>query len=63
MEIRSIEIIKKEEQMALEQKNAADLIFAQQLKGTELLAFEVKRLADLRAIQKLKKDKLAADKF
>lgn len=55
MEIRSIEIIKKEEQVALEKKIAADLIIAQQLKAAELLALEQKKKADAIAIQEQKK--------
>lgn len=51
MQIRSLEFIKKEEQVALEQKKAA-----------ELLALETKKLADIAAIQELKKEKLAANK-
>ncbi|TRX35798.1 OmpA family protein [Flavobacterium sp. ZT3R18] len=43
MEIRSIEIIKKEEQVALEQKKAADLLLAQELKAAELVALEQER--------------------
>jgi outer membrane protein OmpA-like peptidoglycan-associated protein len=54
MEIRSIEIIKKEEQVALEQKKAADLLLAQQLKAAELVALEQKRKADAIALQEQK---------
>jgi outer membrane protein OmpA-like peptidoglycan-associated protein len=54
MEIRSIEIIKKEEQIALEQKKAADLLLAQQLKAAELVAFEQKKKADAIALQEQK---------
>ncbi|WP_243636379.1 OmpA family protein [Flavobacterium aquariorum] len=54
MEIRSIEIIKKEEQVALEKKIAADLIVAQQLKAAELVALEQKKKADAIALQEKK---------
>jgi outer membrane protein OmpA-like peptidoglycan-associated protein len=54
MEIRSIEIIKKEEQIAQEQKKAADLLLAQQLKTAELVALEQKRKADAIAFQENK---------
>jgi hypothetical protein len=54
MEIRSIEIIKKEEQVALEKKIAADLIIAQQLKAAELVALEQKKKADAIALQEKK---------
>lgn len=73
MEIRSLENIKKEEQVALDKKIAADLIIAQQLKAAELvareqkkkddaIALESKRLTDKEAAEQLKKDKLIADK-
>jgi outer membrane protein OmpA-like peptidoglycan-associated protein len=55
MEIRSLEIIKKEEQAALEKKVAADLIIAQQLKAAELAALEQKKKADAIALQEKKK--------
>lgn len=54
MEIRSIEIIKKEEQIALEKKAAADLLLAQQLKAAELAALEQKKKADAIALQEKK---------
>jgi outer membrane protein OmpA-like peptidoglycan-associated protein len=54
MEIRSIEIIKKEEQVALEKKIAADLIIAQQLKAAELVALEQKKKSDAIALQEKK---------
>jgi len=54
MEIRSLEIIKKEEQVALEKKIAADLIIAQQLKAAELVALEQKKKADAIALQEKK---------
>jgi outer membrane protein OmpA-like peptidoglycan-associated protein len=54
MEIRSMEIIKKEEQVALEKKIAADLIIAQQLKAAELVALEQKKKSDAIAIQEKK---------
>jgi outer membrane protein OmpA-like peptidoglycan-associated protein len=54
MEIRSIEIIKKEEQVALDKKIAADLLIAQQLKAAELVALEQKRKADAVAFQENK---------
>ncbi|PWA07863.1 OmpA family protein [Flavobacterium laiguense] len=56
MEIRSMEIIKKEEQAALDKKIVADLLIAQQLKTAELVALEQKRKAD--AIE-LKEKKIA----
>ena len=59
MAIRSIEVIKKEEQIALEQKKAADLLLAQQLKAAELVALEQKRKADAIA---LKEQKIAETK-
>lgn len=73
MEIRSMEIIKKEEQAALDKKLAADLLLAQQLKAAELtaleqkkkddaIALEAQKQADKEAAEQLKKDKLAADK-
>jgi outer membrane protein OmpA-like peptidoglycan-associated protein len=55
MEIRSIEIIKKEEQVALDKKVAADLLIAQQLKASELVALEQKKKADAIALQEKKK--------
>jgi outer membrane protein OmpA-like peptidoglycan-associated protein len=55
MEIRSLEIIKKEEQVALDKKIASDLLIAQQLKAAELVAFEQKKKADAIAIQEKKK--------
>jgi outer membrane protein OmpA-like peptidoglycan-associated protein len=54
MEIRSMEIIKKEGQVALEQKKAADLLLVQELKAAELVAFEQKRKADAIAFQENK---------
>ncbi|MBW4361776.1 OmpA family protein [Flavobacterium taihuense] len=54
MEIRSMEIIKKEEQVALEKKVAADLLIAQQLKAAELVALEQKKKADAIALQEKK---------
>ncbi|OOG77696.1 OmpA family protein [Flavobacterium sp. A45] len=54
MEIRSMDIIKKEEQIALEKKIAADLIIAQQLKAAELVALEQKKKADAIALQEKK---------
>ena len=54
LEIRSFEIIKKEEQIALEQKRAADLLLAQQLKAAELVALEQKKKADAIALQEKK---------
>lgn len=54
MEIRSMEIIKKEEQVALDKKNAADLIAAQQLKAAELAALEQKKKAHAIALQEQK---------
>jgi outer membrane protein OmpA-like peptidoglycan-associated protein len=54
MEIRSIEIIKKEEQAALDKKIAADLLIAQQLKAAELVALEQKKKADAIALQEKK---------
>jgi outer membrane protein OmpA-like peptidoglycan-associated protein len=54
MEIRSIEIIKKEEQVALDKKIAADLLIAQQLKAAELVALEQKRKSDAIALQEQK---------
>jgi outer membrane protein OmpA-like peptidoglycan-associated protein len=54
MKIRSMEIIKKEEQIALEQKKATDLLLAQQLKAAELVAIEQKRKADAIAFQENK---------
>jgi outer membrane protein OmpA-like peptidoglycan-associated protein len=54
MEIRSLQIIKKEEQIALEQKRAADLLLAQQLKAAELVALEQKKKADAIAFQEKK---------
>ncbi len=73
MEIRSQEIIKKEEQLiaqklkaaelvALEQKREADAIAFKQKKKEEAIELESKKLAELAAIEQLKKDKLAADK-
>lgn len=73
MEIRSLEIIKKEEQLAaeklkaaelvaLEQKRKDDAIALQEQKIAEANALESKKLAELAAIQQLKNDKLAADK-
>jgi outer membrane protein OmpA-like peptidoglycan-associated protein len=62
MEIRSVEIIKKEEQIALEQKNAAALLLAQQLKAAELVAFEQKKKADAIALQEQKKEETIAIK-
>ena len=73
MEIRSLEIIKKEEQLvaeklkaaelaALEQKREADAIAFKERKKEEAIALESKRLAELAAIQQLKADKLIADK-
>ena len=56
MEIRSMEIIKKEEQAALDKKLAADLLIAQQLKAAELAALEQKRKDDAIALQQKKKD-------
>ncbi|CAN1540446.1 ATP-synt_Fo_b domain containing protein [Flavobacteriaceae bacterium] len=54
MEIRSLEIIKKEEQVALEKKVAADLLIAQQLKAAELVTLEQKKKADAIALQEKK---------
>jgi outer membrane protein OmpA-like peptidoglycan-associated protein len=54
MEIRSLEIIKKEEQVALDKKVAADLLIAQQLKAAELVALEQKKKADAIALQEKK---------
>jgi outer membrane protein OmpA-like peptidoglycan-associated protein len=73
MEIRSLEIIKKEEQLAaqqlkaaelaaLEQKKKADEIAFMQKKKEEAITLESKRLAELAAIQQLKADKLIAEK-
>ena len=73
MEIRSKEIIKKEEQLAaeklkavelatLEQKRKADEIAFKQKKKEEAIELESKKLAELAAIQQLKADKLIADK-
>ncbi|MDR6844271.1 OmpA family protein [Flavobacterium granuli] len=56
MEIRSIEIIKKEEQAAIDKKLAADLLVAQQLKATELAALEQKKKDDAIAFQQKKRD-------
>jgi outer membrane protein OmpA-like peptidoglycan-associated protein len=56
MEIRSLEIIKKEEQVALEKKVAADLLIAQQLKANELVALEQKRKTDAIALNQKRKD-------
>jgi outer membrane protein OmpA-like peptidoglycan-associated protein len=54
MEIRSMEIIKKEEQVALDKKIAADLLIAQQLKAAELVALQQKRKADAIALKEKK---------
>ncbi|WP_281322145.1 OmpA family protein [Flavobacterium aestivum] len=54
LEIRFLEIIKKEEQVALEQKRAADLLLAQQLKAAELVALEQKKKADAIALKEKK---------
>jgi len=54
MEIRSLEIIKKEEQVALEKKVAADLLIAQELKAAELVALERKKKIDAIALQEKK---------
>jgi outer membrane protein OmpA-like peptidoglycan-associated protein/tetratricopeptide (TPR) repeat protein len=73
MEIRSLEIIKKEEQLAaeklkaaelvaLEQKRKDDAIALREQKIAEVTALESKKLSELAAIEQLKKDKLAADK-
>lgn len=56
MEIRSKEIIKKEEQMILDKKAAADLLIAQQLKEAELVALEQKRKEDAIALKEKKKN-------
>ncbi|MGQ7947634.1 OmpA family protein [Flavobacterium sp. WC2509] len=74
MEIRSQELIKKEQQLAaeklkaaelvaLEQKRKADAIALQEQKIADANALETKRLAELAAIKQLKKDKIAADKI
>jgi len=60
MEIRSLQIIKKEEQIALEKKAAADLLIAQQLKAAELAALEQKKKADAIALKQKKKDEAIA---
>jgi outer membrane protein OmpA-like peptidoglycan-associated protein/tetratricopeptide (TPR) repeat protein len=73
MEIRSQEIIKKEEQLAseklkavelaaLEQKRKDDAIALQEQKIANANALESKKLAELATIQQLKADKLIADK-
>jgi outer membrane protein OmpA-like peptidoglycan-associated protein len=73
MEIRSQEIIKKEQQLAedklkaaelvaLEQKTQADADALKQKKKDDAIALESKRLADIAAVELLKKDKLEADK-
>nr|WP_315252046.1 OmpA family protein [uncultured Flavobacterium sp.] len=73
MEIRSQEIIKKEEQLAseklkavelaaLEQKRKDDAIALQEQKIANANALESKKLAELAVIQQLKADKLIADK-
>lgn len=54
MDIRSKEIIQKEEQIALEKKKADDLLKAQQLKAAELVALEQKKKADAIALQEKK---------
>nr|WP_315175957.1 OmpA family protein [uncultured Flavobacterium sp.] len=73
MTIRSLETIKKEQQIILDQKKANDLLIAQQLKAAELvalaqkkkdqaIALENKKKEDLAALSQIKKDKLLADK-
>ncbi|REG97882.1 OmpA family protein [Flavobacterium aquicola] len=73
MEIRSQEIIKREEQLAadklkaaelvaLEQKRKADENALKQKKKEDAIALESKKVAELAAIQQLKADKLIADK-
>ncbi|MBF4470989.1 OmpA family protein [Flavobacterium sp. HJJ] len=73
MEIKSQEIIKKEEELAaqqlkaaelaaLEQKRKDDAIALQQQKIADTNAAESKRLAEIAALEQLKKDKLEADK-
>ncbi|OAZ05548.1 OmpA family protein [Flavobacterium succinicans] len=73
MTIRSLEAIKKEQQLMIDQKKANDLLIAQQLKAAELvalakkkkeeaIALENKKKEDLAALSQLKKDKELADK-
>jgi outer membrane protein OmpA-like peptidoglycan-associated protein len=73
MTIRSLETIKKEQQIILDQKKANDLLIAQQLKAAELvalakkkkeeaIALETKKREDLAALSQMKKDKAVADK-
>ncbi len=50
MAIRSNKAIKEEEQIALEQKKAADILLAQQLKAAELVALEQKKKDDAIAL-------------
>ena len=54
MKIRSRDVIKREIQEALDKKNAADLLKAQQLKAEQLLALEQKKKADAIALQEKK---------
>ncbi|KFC58569.1 flagellar motor protein MotB [Flavobacterium gilvum] len=54
MDIRSLEIIKKEEQIAFEKKKADDLLKAQQLKAAELVSIQQKKKADAIALQEKK---------
>lgn len=73
MTIRSLETIKREQQIILEQKKANDLLIAQQLKAAELvalaqkkkdqaIALENKKKEDLAVLSQMKKDKLLAEK-
>jgi outer membrane protein OmpA-like peptidoglycan-associated protein/tetratricopeptide (TPR) repeat protein len=62
MKIRSIEAIKKEEQVVLEQKKAADLVLSQQLKATELVALQQKKAADAIALKERKASDAIAKK-
>ena len=60
MAIRSIEIIEKENQIALDNQKAADLLFAQELKAAELVAFEQKKKADAIAVKEKKNAEVIA---
>lgn len=60
MRIRSLEIIKKEQELADEQQKAKDLLVAQQLKEAELIAIEQKRKSDAIEIQERKKEESIA---
>lgn len=60
MRIRSLEIIKKEQELADEQQKAKDLLVAQQLKEAELIAIEQKRKSDAIEIQQRKKEESIA---